>query len=81
VQGWLDSSLPLDVWIETIPFAETREYVENVLMFTAIYSRRLSQSHPLIYEHELSDFSNQQVTFNNPVPGDDRQPAAVSAAD
>ena len=81
VQSWLDTSLPLDVWIETIPFAETREYVENVLMFTAIYSRRLSQSHPLIYEHELTDFSSQQVTFNNPVPSGDRQPAAVSAAD
>lgn len=63
VQRWINPSLPLDVWIETIPFTETRDYVENVLMFAAIYARRLSQTHPLIYAHERHDFSNQQVTL------------------
>ncbi|MBD3646069.1 MAG: lytic transglycosylase domain-containing protein, partial [Pseudomonadales bacterium] len=32
VREWLDPSLPLDVWIETIPYRETRHYVQNVLM-------------------------------------------------
>jgi len=36
---WLKSrgTLPLDIWIETIPFDETRKYVQNVLTYTAIY--------------------------------------------
>jgi len=36
---WLKSrgKLPLDIWIETIPFDETRKYVQNVLTYSAIY--------------------------------------------
>ncbi|MBI2790510.1 MAG: transglycosylase SLT domain-containing protein [Gammaproteobacteria bacterium] len=30
-----------DIWIETIPYKETREYVKNVLAFTSIYRQRL----------------------------------------
>jgi len=77
VETWLDPTLPLDVWVETLPFPETRDYVENVLMFAAIYSKRLSQSRsqsqPLIYAHEFKDFSNQQITLNN-------LPAALGSA-
>lgn len=29
--------LPADIWIETIPYRQTRGYVKNVLSFTAIY--------------------------------------------
>lgn len=29
--------LPADIWIDTIPFRQTRGYVKNVLTFTAIY--------------------------------------------
>ncbi|MCB1692898.1 MAG: transglycosylase SLT domain-containing protein [Pseudomonadales bacterium] len=62
VERWLDPSLPMDVWVETIPFAETRNYVQNVLMYAAIYAKRLSQSAPLIYAHELQDFGDGQIT-------------------
>jgi len=39
VERWLKSrgKLPLDIWIETIPFNETRGYVQNVLTYSAIY--------------------------------------------
>ncbi len=30
-----------DIWIETVPYKETREYVKNVLTFTSIYRQRL----------------------------------------
>ena len=60
VDGWVNPDLPIDVWIETIPFAETRSYVQNVLMFSVIYGRRLQQKQPLIYHHELDDFSSSQ---------------------
>jgi soluble lytic murein transglycosylase len=35
--------LPVDAWIEVIPFAETRNYVKNVLAFSYIYSKRLGE--------------------------------------
>lgn len=40
---WLPEA-PLDpeIWIETIPYRETREYVKNVLTYTAIYRKRLN---------------------------------------
>ena len=60
VDGWLDPGLPVDVWIETIPLVETRNYVQNVLMFSTIYGRRLQQNQPLIYNHEFNDFSSTQ---------------------
>jgi soluble lytic murein transglycosylase len=38
-ERWLKSRghLPLDIWIETIPFNETRKYVQNVLTYAVIY--------------------------------------------
>jgi soluble lytic murein transglycosylase len=43
VQRWLGerSSLPADIFIETIPYRETREYVTRVLAFSVIYDWRL----------------------------------------
>jgi soluble lytic murein transglycosylase len=43
VQRWLAArpSLPADLWIETIPYRETREYVARVLAFATIYDWRL----------------------------------------
>jgi soluble lytic murein transglycosylase len=37
--SWLPVKQPLaaDIWIDTIPFRQTRGYVKNVLAFTAIY--------------------------------------------
>ena len=45
--GW-----PMDVWIESIPFPETRNYVKNVLAFNQVYSRMLGQPQPMLREHE-----------------------------
>jgi soluble lytic murein transglycosylase len=56
VDRWINPELPLDVWIETIPFTETRNYVQNILMFSAIYGRLLKQNQPFIYRHEFEDF-------------------------
>jgi soluble lytic murein transglycosylase len=35
--------LPMDMWIETVPFRETRDYLQRVLAYTAIYEWRLGQ--------------------------------------
>ena len=42
----------MDVWIESIPFPETRNYVKNVLAFNQVYSRMLGQPQPMLREHE-----------------------------
>lgn len=44
VDRWLKQSggkLPFDAWVETIPFNETRQYVQNVLAFSIIYAHHL----------------------------------------
>jgi len=48
VKRWRPETEPLDadVWVETIPFDETRGYVRNVLGFTTIYDYRLGNEHP-----------------------------------
>ena len=41
VSQWMpEETLPADLWIETIPFTETRRYVQRVLAYQVIYDRR-----------------------------------------
>lgn len=46
-QGW-----PMDAWIESIPFSETRNYVKNVLAFMQVYSQLLGEPSPILRDHE-----------------------------
>ena len=43
VQRWLDSRPRGEaaIWIETLPYFETRDYIPRVLAFTTIYDWRL----------------------------------------
>ena len=45
VKGWLKNShaMPADIWIETIPFKETRNYVKSVLAYQEIYQHKPGQ--------------------------------------
>lgn len=45
VRSWLPdtTSIPADVWIETVPFNETRDYVKKILATTAIFEKHLNQ--------------------------------------
>jgi len=58
VKQWLSKdsrdSLPFDIWIETIPYRETRGYVQNVLAYSVIYGYRLGDVKPFITEGEAS---------------------------
>ena len=58
VNKWLSTkrSLPADVWVETIPFKETRKYVSSVLAYTIIYQQRL-QGKALKMHELLSDIT------------------------
>ncbi|NKB97679.1 MAG: transglycosylase SLT domain-containing protein [Pseudomonadales bacterium] len=50
VDRWIkdQSGLPIDIWIELIPFRETRNYVKNVLAFRHVYAARLGMSLPML---------------------------------
>ena len=49
VDKWLDADADLDVWIETILFKETRNYVKNVLAYSAIYNYFWSKNHLYLF--------------------------------
>jgi len=61
VRRWLDPSLEFDVWIEVIPFGETRSYVQNVLMFSMIFARRMDMPRSLLFKHELAYFNQPEA--------------------
>ena len=54
VERWLKGAddMPVQVWIERIPFRETRDYVKGVIAFDCIYSRLLGQPVPVLATHE-----------------------------
>ena len=54
VDRWIKDreGMPMEVWIETIPFRETRGYVKSVLAFNHLYSKRMNNPVPLFLPHE-----------------------------
>ncbi|MEE9103481.1 transglycosylase SLT domain-containing protein [Pseudomonas nitroreducens] len=54
VRQWLKDArhLAFDVWVETIPFDETRTYVQNVLSYAVIYGQKLNAPQPIVDWHE-----------------------------
>ncbi len=58
VRQWLrntgENPVPLDIWIEIIPFAETRGYVQNVLAYSLIYAHRMGERRPFLTAEEAA---------------------------
>ena len=55
VKRWLekqDVEMDYDIWIDTLPYYETRNYIKNVLASALIYSHRLGQDVELVNESE-----------------------------
>jgi soluble lytic murein transglycosylase len=44
VKQWLpeQGSVPADIWVETIPYRETRNYVKAVLAYQQIYQDKIN---------------------------------------
>ncbi|MDN4502085.1 transglycosylase SLT domain-containing protein [Alteromonadaceae bacterium BrNp21-10] len=59
VKRWLpeEDSLPMDIWVETIPYKETRNYVKAVMAYKQIYLRLLGDEQNL-----FSELANMQIT-------------------
>lgn len=48
IKRWLPKAqLPSDIWIDNIPYEETRNYVKNVMAFTGIYHQMLGDTYKL----------------------------------
>lgn len=62
VSEWLEERghLPLDAWMETIPFEETRNYVQNVLAFRVVYAERAGIEVSMLSDAERSMLAYQQ---------------------
>lgn len=52
VRHWLGRDLPLEAWIETIPYRETRDYVKAVLAYSVVFEHRLGRRAELLTERE-----------------------------
>jgi soluble lytic murein transglycosylase len=55
VTRWLnapDASVPVDIWIETIPFRETRNYVQAVLAYNLVFKFQLGEAGSLLTDLE-----------------------------
>lgn len=54
VARWLKEAegMPTPVWIERIPFRETRDYVKGIIAFDCVYSRLLNTPWPVLAAHE-----------------------------
>jgi len=48
-----NASLPVDIWVETIPFKETRNYVQAVLAYTVVFKYLMGDTRSLLTQAEL----------------------------
>ncbi len=46
VKRWLpkDSTMPADLWVETVPYSETRDYIQAVLAYSLVFDRNLGHN-------------------------------------
>jgi len=67
VKRWLpsDGSVAADIWIETVPFPETRDYLKRVLTYTVIYEQRLGQQPKSLLER-MTPISTFTSTASHP---------------
>jgi soluble lytic murein transglycosylase len=57
--------LPRDIWIETLPFFETRDYIPRVLAFATIYEWQLGES-PSVLADNLLGQTSEEAAFACP---------------
>lgn len=63
-ERWLSErpNLPTDVWIETLSFHETRDYIQRVLAFATIYEWQLGRA-PALLADSLLDGTSATFAF------------------
>jgi soluble lytic murein transglycosylase len=57
VSSWMPQrSMEADIWVELIPYSETRDYVKNVMSYTTVYDHRLG-SRPERLRNRMTDIA------------------------
>jgi soluble lytic murein transglycosylase len=57
VSSWLpERNMDADIWVELIPYSETRDYVKNVMSYTTVYDHRLG-NRPVRLRHRMTDIA------------------------
>jgi soluble lytic murein transglycosylase len=57
VSSWMPQrSMEADIWVELIPYGETRDYVKNVMSYTTVYDHRLG-SRPERLRNRMTDIA------------------------
>ncbi|MEQ6342949.1 MAG: transglycosylase SLT domain-containing protein [Gammaproteobacteria bacterium] len=68
VKQWLpqDRVIAADLWVENVPFKETRDYVRRVLTYTVIYQQRLGSS-PTLLSRIMLPVGTAAIASSNPL--------------
>jgi len=71
VNKWLPEKgiVPSDLWTETLPISETRNYIQNIMAYTAIYEQRMDKE-PTSLAERMPPISSPSATLsiNNKQP-------------
>ncbi|NNC54222.1 MAG: lytic transglycosylase domain-containing protein, partial [Pseudomonadales bacterium] len=72
VSAWLKNlrkPIPLEAWIETIRFSETRQYVQNILSFGLIHAALYNRAEPGVANGTtITGAAQEQATLSRPWP-------------
>lgn len=70
VKSWLPevgTSVPADLWVEMVPFKETRNYLKRVLTYTVIYEKRLGLPAATLLER-MQPIANGLIIAKQKIP-------------
>jgi len=69
VREWLPArgALDADAWVDSVPYNETRNYVKNVMAFTAVYAHRLESTMRRLSERMPRILPGGEMEVNAPV--------------
>lgn len=72
VRQWLPkgNALPADVWVETVPYNETRDYLQRVMTYTVIYEERLGHT-PVPLIENMSPIEGTPTVISSSTASDD----------
>ena len=67
VDSWIPKSDPVssDIWVDTLPYKETREYVRAVLAYSTIFDWKLEQKTTTISSRMYNEISKDALTALN----------------
>ncbi|MBB3045841.1 soluble lytic murein transglycosylase [Litorivivens lipolytica] len=60
--------MPADIWIENLPYGETREYIKNVLAFSVVYGLKLKDCKSPSVQAGCNAKGKERYAYINPLP-------------